>query len=236
MQSIIVEEYTYRDSCFVHLGGKWEEWQGQENNLAWTFEESSRDADWIHLFDESRDIWIRLPIQGGMSHIASGSGHMTPIEWAEFKPVEYKTHSYELDVRNAQRQNKTYNQILQYEDRDGWPEDTGSEEYVTRIALFQDKHNLKIDGIMGHNTWRERGHDVRVNTDAERRAWERNKRREIEEARRQHQEGLALTRSRLEDPGITEDERYLLLSNEQEYVKALKDLDKEEERAFGPQT
>lgn len=67
-------KYTYqknqltewKDGYFTGTGNKqWEEFQA--NDLKFVFIEKKRDQDFIYLFDNVRDFWLKLPKEGGMA-------------------------------------------------------------------------------------------------------------------------------------------------------------------------
>ena len=66
-----MEKYTYSDGYFVNIGNQnWEEWQN--GTFFFTFKETDRDNEWITLNDSSRNIWVSLPVEGGMCYYAYG--------------------------------------------------------------------------------------------------------------------------------------------------------------------
>ena len=66
-----MEKYIYSGGYFINIGSQiWEEWQN--GTFFFKFNETERDNDWITLNDSSRNIWLSLPVKGGMCFYASG--------------------------------------------------------------------------------------------------------------------------------------------------------------------
>jgi len=76
-----------------------------------------------------------------------------------------------IDVDYAIEQNKIYNRLLGFKDRIEWPEPIGSAAFACRVARFQKENDLEVDGMMGPNTWRIRGAELGIDTDAEQARW-----------------------------------------------------------------
>lgn len=79
---VIMEQYIYDGGFFLSIGNfGWQEWQN--NILVFHFNETERNSDWITLNDTTRNIWVMLPINGGMSYYAYGGAS----NWTELYDV-----------------------------------------------------------------------------------------------------------------------------------------------------
>ena len=57
------EKYIYNGGSFTNFHGNWKE--GDGTGFRFEFNETSRDKAFIYLYDESRGMKLRLPIQDG---------------------------------------------------------------------------------------------------------------------------------------------------------------------------
>lgn len=66
-----MSKYTYQSGFFIQKARlDWEEWQ--QGRVTWKFREAERDESYVTLHDASRNIWVLLPLKGGMSYFAYG--------------------------------------------------------------------------------------------------------------------------------------------------------------------
>jgi len=95
-----------------------------------------------------------------------------PIEVPDIIVLEEET-VMDFDVEHARRQNPIFNRRLGFGGRIEWPEAIDSEAFARRVADYQQENELGVDGIMGANTWRVRGEELGIDTDAEQERWSR---------------------------------------------------------------
>ncbi|MDX1957122.1 MAG: hypothetical protein SFU98_01045 [Leptospiraceae bacterium] len=62
------EVYLFPGGKFIFDFGKWEE--KRDNHNSYELLENGRDADWILLYDESRQMHIKLPVLGGQAYFS----------------------------------------------------------------------------------------------------------------------------------------------------------------------
>lgn len=165
-----MEEYLYSGGQFVNVGNaNWQEWQ--QKQLIFYFKETERDNEWITLYDDSRNIWVELPVGGGKSYYAWGGDS----DWTELYEVRIaKVHDMKLpcfaddpilqSVLHGERllqsgdEGSAVQKIQQALIDAGFPlpkygadSDFGSET-ETAVRSYQSAHGLEANGIIGTTT------------------------------------------------------------------------------------
>ena len=165
-----MEEYLYSGGQFVNVGNaNWQEWQ--QKQLIFYFKETERDNEWITLYDDSRNIWVELPVGGGKSYYAGGGDS----DWTELYEVRIaKVHDMKSpcfaddpilqSVLHGERllqsgdEGSSVQKIQQALIDAGVPlpkygadSDFGSET-ETAVRSYQSAHGLEANGIIGTTT------------------------------------------------------------------------------------
>lgn len=115
-----MSRYTYRGGFFIQKARlDWEEWQ--QGRVIWKFREAERDETYVTLHDVSRNIWLLLPLKGGMSYFAYGGDR----EWSNLHPITVENgtareagmqflHLSDLHILADSSLNRTIEQRLQF--------------------------------------------------------------------------------------------------------------------------